>query len=178
MAAGGCGSEAWGERPTPRAQSFRSAGDRLLQLRLRHTRASLDALPLRVLVELVPGASLRTGVGTTPTPALGRLVLLSLTFVAPRLLGHGKLLSPVTSPRNGSRDDRGAKRPRRAFPATRLGPSQLAGYNRDTRLEPDFSATDGTADVAEDEEDDTDDEHDGADRVEDAQTGQPTDQQK
>jgi hypothetical protein len=52
------------------------------------------------------------------------------------------------------------------------------GYYRATRLEPDFSATDGTADVSEDEEDDADDEHDGADRVEETDAGQPTEQKK
>jgi hypothetical protein len=61
---------------------------------------------------------------------------------------------------------------------TRLGPADRVAYDRATRLEPDFSATDGTADVSEDEEDDADDEHDRADRVEETDTGQPTDQQK
>ena len=56
-------------------------------------------------------------------------------------------------------------------------PQRLDWY-RDVRLEPDFSAADGTADITEDKEDDADDEHDRADRVEETHTGQVADEQK
>src|SRR5699024_10733532 len=64
-----------GEGPRPCGAAPSAVLDGLFQLVLGHARAALDALALGVLVELVLGASLRTGAGALAPALGGRLVL-------------------------------------------------------------------------------------------------------